>query len=129
MADKGKELLGKVRIEFAECSVMPQMYDLLCFPSGIGRWQIVLGLQLADGVGTPEPFGQQTDDRGIDVIDTVPEIAKVGNGITRMREHSIRLLGAFGTIRLQPPRSGGGLPDDGAGTGGRLDPSHDVRFA
>src|SRR6516164_7736056 len=105
MADKGKELLGKVRIEFADCSVMPEMCDLLCFPTGIGRWQTVLGLQLADCIGTPEPFSQQANDRGIDVINVIPEVAKVGNGITRMREHSIRLLGAFGTIRLQPPRS------------------------
>jgi hypothetical protein len=96
MANKGKELLGKVRIEFADCSVMPQTCDLVCFPSGIGRWQIVLGLQLADCVGTPAPFSEQVNDRGIDVIDTVPEVAKVGNGTTRMREHSIRLLGAFG---------------------------------
>jgi hypothetical protein len=123
MADKGKELLGKVRIEFADCSVMPQTYDLLCFPSGIGRWQIVLSLQLADCVGTPESFSQQANDRGIDIIDVVAKVAKVGNGITRMREHSIRLLGAFGTIRLQPPRSGGCLHN-----GSRLDPSDDVRF-
>src|SRR6516165_11097737 len=123
MADKGQELLGKVRIEFVDCSVVPQTCDLLCFPSGIGGWQIVLGLQLTDCVGTPEPFSQQTNDRSIDNIDTVPEVAKVGNGITRMREHSIRLLGAFGTIRLQPPRSGGGLRD-----GSRLDPSHDLRL-
>src|SRR6516162_86472 len=95
MADKAKELLGKARIELADCSVMPQTCNLLCFPSGIGRWQIVLGLQLADCVGTPEPFSQQANDRGIDVIDVIPEVAKVGNGITRMREHSIRLLGAF----------------------------------
>src|SRR5215831_6936473 len=122
MADKGKELLGKVRIEFAERSLMTQTCDLLCFPSGIGRWQTLLGLQLADCVGTPEPFSQQANDRGIDVIDVIPEVAKVGNGITRMREHSIRLLAAFGTIRLQPPRSGGCLGGNG------LDPSHDVRF-
>jgi len=88
MADKGKELLGKVRIESAECSLMPQTCDLLCFPSGIARWQTLLGLQLADCVGAPEPFSQQANDRGIDVIDVIPEVAKVGNGITRMCEHS-----------------------------------------
>src|SRR5215472_1604029 len=98
MADKGKELLGKVRIEFAECSVIPQMCDLLCFPSGVGRWQTVLGLQLADCVGTPEPFSQQANDRGIDVIDIVPEVAKVGNGITSVRDHSISLLVALGLL-------------------------------
>jgi hypothetical protein len=67
---------------------MPQMCDLLCFPSGIGRWQTVLSLQLADCVGTPEPFSQQPNDLGIDVIDTVPKVAcaaAIGSGSAAAR--------------------------------------------
>jgi hypothetical protein len=124
---KRKELLGKAWIESPEYSMMPQTCDLVCFPFGIASWQTVLSLQLADKVGTPEPFSQQVNDCSIEVIDTVPQVAKVGNGITSICNHSIRLLGAFGTLRLQPPQSGGGLREDGAGAGGRLDPSHDVR--
>ena len=125
---KRKELLGKVWIESPECSMMPQTCDLVCFPFGIASWQTVLSLQLADKVGTPEPFSQQVNDCSIEVIDTVPEVAKIGNGITSIRNHNIGPLRAFGTIRLQPPQSGGGLREDGAGTGACLDPSHDVWF-
>jgi len=122
MDHKGEELLGKVWIEFPDCGVMPQTCDLLCFPSGIARGQTVLGLQFAHSVGTPEPFSQQVDECSIEVIDTVPEVAKVGNEITSVRDHNIRLPGAFGIIRLQPPWSGGCLG------GSRFDPSYDVRF-
>jgi len=37
----------------------------------------VLGLQFAERVGTPEPLGQHVDDRGIDIIDVIPQVSKV----------------------------------------------------
>jgi hypothetical protein len=56
---------------------MPQTAGLLGFPSGVARGQSVLGLQFADRVGTPEPLCQHVDDRGIDIIDAIPQVSKV----------------------------------------------------
>jgi hypothetical protein len=75
--DQGQELLGKVWVEFADSREMPQTAGLLGFPSGVARGQSVLGLQFADRVGTPEPLCQHVDDRGIDIIDAIPQVSKV----------------------------------------------------
>jgi hypothetical protein len=79
--DKGQELFGKIGIEFADRSETPSTTDLLGFPAGIPRGQSVPGLQFADRVGTAEPLRQHADDRGIDIIDAIPQISKFGNGI------------------------------------------------
>jgi hypothetical protein len=50
--DKGQELLGKVRVEFADRREISQTADLLGFPAGNARGQSVPGLQFADRVGT-----------------------------------------------------------------------------
>jgi hypothetical protein len=73
--DKGEELLGKVWVEFAYGSEMPQTADLLGFPSAIARGQSVVGLQFADCPGTSEPLRQHVDDGGIDIIDAVPQVS------------------------------------------------------
>ncbi len=75
--DKGEELLGKIWVELADNREMPQTVDLLGFSSGIARGQPVLGLQFADRLGTPEPLRQQVNDRGIDIIDAVPQVSKI----------------------------------------------------
>jgi hypothetical protein len=80
--NKGQELLGEVRVEFADRREMPQTADLLGFPAGIARRQSVPGLQSADRVGTSEPLRQHVDDRGIDIIDGIPQVSKFGNGIS-----------------------------------------------
>ena len=54
--DKGQELLGKVRVEFADRREISQTADLLGFPAGNARGQSVPGLQFADRVGTKEPL-------------------------------------------------------------------------
>jgi hypothetical protein len=74
--DKGEELLGKIWVELAD-NEMPQTVDLLGFSSGIARGQPVLGLQFVDRLGTPEPLRQQVNDRGIDIIDAVPQVSKI----------------------------------------------------
>jgi hypothetical protein len=75
--DKGEELLGKIWVELADNREMPQTVDLLGFSCGIARGQPVLGLQFADRLGTPEPLRQQVNDRGIDIIDAVPQVSKI----------------------------------------------------
>jgi hypothetical protein len=86
--DKGQELLAKVWIEFADRREMPQTADLLRFPAGIARGQFVPGLKFADRVGTSEPLRQHVDDRGIDVIDAMPQVSKFGNGISSIHHHT-----------------------------------------
>ena len=93
--DKGQELFGKVGIEFADCRKMPQTADLLGFPPGIAREQSVPGLQFADRMGTSEPLRQHVDDRGIDIIDAVPQLSKVGNGIRSVHHHTLSFSFSF----------------------------------
>jgi hypothetical protein len=93
--DKGQELLGKVWVEFADRREMPQTADLLGFSAGIARGQSVLRLQFADSAGTPEPLRQHVDDRGIDIVDAVPQVAKFGNGIGRIHHYTFSFLSSF----------------------------------
>jgi hypothetical protein len=93
--DKGQELLGKVWVEFADRREMPQTADLLGFPPGIAREQSVPGLQFADRMGTSEPLRQHVDDRGIDVIDAVPQVSKFGNGISSIHHHTLSFSFSF----------------------------------
>jgi hypothetical protein len=86
--DKGQKLLGKVWVEVADRREMPQAALLLGFSSGIARGQSVPGLQFADSAGTTEPLRQHVDDRGIDIIDAVPQVSKFGNGISSICHHT-----------------------------------------
>jgi len=71
--DEGQKLLGNVWVEFTDRSETPQTTDLLRFSAGIARGQSVSGLQFTDCLGTPEPLRQEVDDRGIDIIDAIPQ--------------------------------------------------------
>jgi hypothetical protein len=93
--DKGQELFGKVWVEFADRREMPQTADLLGFPARIARGQSVPGLQFADRVGTSEPLRQQVDDRGIDIIDAIPQVSKFGNGISSIHDHILSFSFGF----------------------------------
>jgi hypothetical protein len=93
--DKGQEFLGKVWVEFTDRREMPQTADLLGFPAGIARGQSVPGLQFADSLGTPKAFGQHVDDRGIDIVDAVPQVSKFENGIGRIHHHTLSFLSSF----------------------------------
>jgi hypothetical protein len=95
LSDKGQEFLGKVRVELADRREMPQTADLLGFSAGIARGQSVLRLQFADGAGTPKPLRQHVDDRGIDIVDAVPEAANFGNGIGRIHYYTFSFLPNF----------------------------------
>jgi hypothetical protein len=95
MNDKGQELLGKVRIKVADRREMPQTAHLLRFSAGIARGQSVLRLQFADGAGTPEPLCQHVNNRGIDIIDTVPQDLKCGSGIGSICHHTLSFLSSL----------------------------------
>jgi hypothetical protein len=95
MNDKGQELLGKVWVKFADRREMPQTTELLGFSAGIARGQSVLSLQFSHRAGTPEPLRQQVDDRGIDIVDAVPQVAKFGNGIGRIHHYTFSFLSSF----------------------------------
>jgi hypothetical protein len=73
--DQVEKLLSKVRVELAADGEMPQTADLLGFPSWIAEGQSVLGLQFADRAGTPKPLRQHVHDRGIDIIDALPQVS------------------------------------------------------
>src|SRR5437763_3645273 len=80
MNDKGEELFGNGWVKFADRREMPQTTELLGFSAGIARGQSVLRLQFSHRAGTPKPLRQHVDDRGIDIVDAVPQVAKFGNG-------------------------------------------------
>jgi hypothetical protein len=75
--------------------VTPQTADLLGFPAGIARGQSVLRLQFADRAGTSEPLRQHVDDRGIDIIDAVPQVSKFANGINSIHHHTLSFSYSF----------------------------------
>jgi hypothetical protein len=87
--DKGEEFLGKVWVEFADSAEMPQTADLCGFPSEIARGQSVPGLQFADSLGTAESLRQHVDDRGIDIIDAIAQVSKIGNGISSIHHYTL----------------------------------------
>jgi hypothetical protein len=93
--DKGQEFLGKVWVEFADRREMPQTTELLGFPAGVARGQPVLRLQFTDSVGTPKSLGQHVDDRGIDIVDAVPQVSKFENGIGRIHHHTLSFLSSL----------------------------------
>jgi hypothetical protein len=93
--DKGQKLLGKVWVEFADRRETPQATHLLRFSAGIARGQPVLRLQFADSAGTTEPLRQHVDDRGIDIVDAVPQVSKFGNGIGRIHHYTFSFLSSF----------------------------------
>jgi hypothetical protein len=94
-SDKRQVLLGKVWFEFADCRETPQTADLLGFPGRIARGQSVPGLQFPDRVGTSEPLRQHMDDRGIDIINAIPEVSKIGNGINSIHRHTLSFSVSF----------------------------------
>jgi hypothetical protein len=89
MNDKGQEVLGKVWVKFADLREMPQTTELLGFSVGIARGQSVPRLQFADSAGTPKPLRQHVNDRGIDIVDAVPQVAKFRSGIGRIYHHTL----------------------------------------
>jgi hypothetical protein len=89
---KDRNFFGKVWGELAEHRQVPQRAHLLGFSPGIARGQPVLRLQFADSAGTSKPLRQDVDDRGIDIVDAVPQVSKFGSGIGRIYHHTLSFL-------------------------------------
>jgi hypothetical protein len=86
-SDKRQELPSKAWVQVAERREMPQAAHLLRLSAGIARGWSVLRLQFADSPGTPKPLCQRMDNRGIDIIDAVPQVLKCGSRVGRICHH------------------------------------------
>ena len=64
-----QELLGEFGVEVCVDGEGPQAGDLPGLAGRVGRRQALARLQLADLAGLLEPFGQQMDQRRVDVVD------------------------------------------------------------
>jgi hypothetical protein len=74
--NNSKKLLGKVGIEPVLSRKMAQARDLRGFPAGIPKWHSVYSLQSTDRGGTPEPLGQEKNNRSICGLDAILKISK-----------------------------------------------------
>jgi len=79
--DEGEELLGELRIQVGVGRQLPQAGDLALFAHRISRREVVRGLEPADALGVLEPFGEQVNERGIDVVDARAEFLEFGTGL------------------------------------------------
>ena len=69
--DEAQELLGEVRIEMRVLGEPAETRDLLLLARGIGRGQPGLGLVAPDRLRHLEAFGEQEDERGVDIVDAL----------------------------------------------------------
>ena len=67
--DEIQEFLGEIRVELGGFGQLAQAGDLDGFPAGVGGGQPVGGLIFAHRFGALEPFSQEMDQCGIDIID------------------------------------------------------------
>ena len=81
--DEGKKLFGKLRIKLSGRSKVTETGSLLRLPVGVGRRQVVLGLQNSNLLGAPEALRQHVNDGGVYIVDTVPYVLKLGHGAGR----------------------------------------------
>ena len=80
--DEAQELLGEFGIELRLFGQMAQPVDLALFAARIGGGQAAGRLVPADRLRHLEPFGEQMDQRGIDIVDAlaIPVQYVVGHG-------------------------------------------------
>ena len=77
--DEGEELLGEFRIQVGVGRQLPQAGDLALFAYRISRREVVRGLESTDALGVLEPFGEQVNQCGIDVVDARAEFLEFGS--------------------------------------------------
>src|SRR5579859_1789092 len=70
--DEAQEFLGEVRVEVGSLGKAAQPRDLFALAAGIGGRQAGFGLVAPHRLRHLEALRQQEDERGIDVIDTLP---------------------------------------------------------
>ena len=74
--DEPQELLAELGIEAGCVGQLTETGDLLGLAVRIGRGEPHLGLVLTDPFRDLEPFGQQVNERGVDVVDAGPAVAE-----------------------------------------------------
>ena len=72
--DEVEELLGECRIEVGLDGQRPQPGDLPFFAGRISGRKIMLCLQPAHSLGVLETFGQDMDERRIDIVDACADL-------------------------------------------------------
>ena len=78
--DEPQELLGEHRIEAGLHGQRAQARHLEVLTDRVCGWQADLRLVPTDVLGDLEPFGQQMDQRGVDVVDACPVALQLGVG-------------------------------------------------
>ena len=71
--DEAQELFGELGIEVGFFGQLAQAGDLAVLAAGIGRGQRVFGLVAAHRLGGAEPFGEDMDQRRVEVVDAAAE--------------------------------------------------------
>jgi hypothetical protein len=101
--DKGKKFFRKLWIKFSGRRKVAETRDLLRLSVGVRRRQVVSSLQNSNLLGTPEALRQHVDDRGIDIVDTVSYVLKLGHG-GGGADISQLMIKVFGTHTGSPAR-------------------------
>src|SRR6478752_1447414 len=76
--DEVQELLGEIRVQMRIFGKLTKTSDLVFLARRIGRRQLVLSLQHADLFGAAKAFGQNVDERRIDIVDRLAVARKLG---------------------------------------------------
>ncbi len=72
--DEVQEFLGEFRVKIGPFRKIGEPRDLCCFARGVGRGQVVFGLEPAHGLRVLEPLAQCVDEDGIKPVDAVAMI-------------------------------------------------------
>lgn len=71
--NKSQELFRKLWVKLSVTSQFPQPRNLRFFTAGIGGGQGVLGLVGSDRFGNAKPFGQDVNQRSVDIVNRSTE--------------------------------------------------------
>ena len=71
--DEVQEVLGEFGVEIGFAREALQPLDLLAFAQRIGGGQVMLGLELTDGLRVLEPLGESKDQHGIKAVEHMIE--------------------------------------------------------
>ena len=75
--DEAQEFLRKFGIEIGVAGKLSQTGYLFLFPTGIRRWEIILRLILANGLGYLESLGQHEHQCCIDIVDAFAKLLQL----------------------------------------------------
>ena len=89
--DEGEELLGEDRVQAGLLSQCPQTCHLLLLAPGVGRRQIESGLEQSHLLSAAEPFGQEMDEGGVEVVNGGPIDGQLWGDAALLLAHAVRL--------------------------------------